>query len=376
MRILIAPDKFKGSLTAVQAAEAIREGVRAVFPDADCRLFPMADGGEGFLEAIGQYIPADLHRVAAADPVRRPRQAVYGWVDESRTVFIELADTAGLQLLDKEEYDPLNSSTYGTGLVLKEVIKAGAKHIILGIGGSATTDAGTGMLQALGFRFLDQQQKELNACGNNLRFIEQVLPPDAIPDSTFVVATDVDNPLYGPEGAATVFAPQKGATANDVKLLDEGLRQYAAVLNRQFGKDIAAIPGTGAAGGILASLLTFFKVEICSGAALLMEYSQLEQQLDDTDLIITGEGQLDAQTLKGKLVSRLAEAGRKHNVPVIAVCGQLKEEDRINELSLEAVLPLVHGTISKAEALSDTKERIREDVKAFLAASYGTKRVQ
>lgn len=376
MRILIAPDKFKGSLTAAQVAAAIQEGVKSVYPEADCLLFPMADGGEGFLEAMNHYLPLKQCFVPAADPLHRSLNARYGWLSLEQTAVIELADTAGLQRLHQKEYDALNSSTYGTGLVIRAAHEAGAKCIILGIGGSATTDAGTGILQGLGFRFLDQQQEELKACGENLRFIEQVLPPDAIPDIEFIVATDVDNPLYGPEGAAAIFAPQKGAAANDVRLLDEGLRQYAAVLHRQFGKNIAAIPGTGAAGGILASLLPFFKVKIQSGAALLMQYSKLEQQLDETDLIFTGEGQLDAQTLKGKLVYRLAEAGRKRNIPVIAVCGQLKEEDRIKELSLEAVLPLVHGTITKAEALSNTKERIGEEVKAFLATNYGTQWIQ
>ena len=242
----------------------------------------------------------------------------YHWNEDTSTAIIEMAIASGLVLLEKHEQNPLYTSTYGTGLQIKDAIERGVGKIILGLGGSATNDAGMGILEALGFQFYGAKNQWLGSCGRNLLFIEKIIPPPAIPAIKIEIACDVQNPLYGPDGAAHVYGLQKGAGEEDLVQLDAGLKHFASIIYKQTGKDVSQIRGTGAAGGIAAGLMAFFDVEIREGAKMIIGASQLEKELLNTDLLITGEGKIDNQTKHGKVVSEIGLLGEKYNIPVVA----------------------------------------------------------
>ncbi|MFN4286168.1 MAG: glycerate kinase [Lacibacter sp.] len=321
MTILLAPDKFKGSLTAFEVCRHLEAGIRKVLPQAAVRSFPLADGGDGFAATLQHYWHTHTIAVTTVDPLGRNIRATYEWDATTGTAIIELAAASGLVLLQPQERNPLHTSTYGTGLQIKDALERGARHILLGLGGSATNDAGTGLLAALGFRWLDAHHHELKPCGENLARVAFVEPPATLPRVRLTVACDVNNPLYGPNGAAFVYAPQKGADAAMVQQLDEGLRHLETILNRYTNEPVAQIPGTGAAGGVVAGLLPWLQPQICSGIELLLQASGMEAALPGADLLITGEGRLDSQSLQGKVVGVVAARSRQYNVPVAAVCG-------------------------------------------------------
>ncbi|MEJ0103003.1 MAG: glycerate kinase [Bacteroidota bacterium] len=257
MKIIIAPDKFKGSLTAFEVCTAIEAGIKTIDGNRDIFSFPMADGGDGFAAIMQYYLHTETIHCPAVDPLHRPIEASYQWNETTRTAIIEMAVTSGLVLLNDEERNPFLTSTYGTGLLIKDAIEKGAVKLLLGIGGSATNDGGTGILEALGFQLRDINGNLLTANGQNLLAIKKIIPP-VLPNIKFEIACDVQNVLYGINGASFVYAPQKGANEQQVKILDEGLHNLAGILLQQTGKDVADIPGTGAAGGIPASLMCFF----------------------------------------------------------------------------------------------------------------------
>ncbi len=309
MKIIIAPDKFKGSLTSLQVCECIRRGVLQNSINADVYIFPMADGGDGFGPVMKYYLHTETITCKTVDPLMRSISAAYEWDIKNKTAIIELASAGGLVLLKEGEQNPLHTSTYGTGLLIQHAIDKGANKIILGLGGSATNDAGIGILSALGFVFKDEQGRELKPAGENLQYIQTMNIPSLLPSIKFTIATDVTNVLLGKEGAALIYAPQKGADENTVSILDEGLQHFAATIQLQTGKDIASFRGSGAAGGVAAGLSAFFDTEIISGASLITSISKIEDVLFDADIIITGEGKLDNQSSKGKVVHHIAAIG-------------------------------------------------------------------
>lgn len=326
MYILVAPDKFRGSLEASEVCQSIAEGIKLAYPDAEIATIPLADGGEGTTRILteqskGKFVTAIVH-----DPLGRYIEAEYGLSGDGKTAFIEMAAASGLGLLKPWEQNPLLTNTIGTGELILHAIDAGVKEIILGIGGSATTDAGMGMAFALGYEFLGEDMEAIVPSGENLthiKFIRTEKVSQKLKAIRFVVACDVTNPLYGESGAAFVYGPQKGATKTMVSQLDNGLKNIARVAAETFGYDICEKPGTGAAGGLGAGAIWFLNAELLQGVSIVMDQTNIENHIKKADLVITGEGKVDEQTLNGKVVKGLAGLCQKHSVPLAVVCGTL-----------------------------------------------------
>jgi glycerate kinase len=322
VNILICPDKFKSSLTAQEAAEALAKGILAKRKKSSIQIVPLADGGEGTLEMIQNIHGGTWLTHAVNDPLGRPMEATYLWLADQKTAYIEMARCSGLQLLTKKEQNPLKTNTFGTGQLIQHAAKEGAKIIVLTIGGSATNDAGIGMAAALGYVFLDDKGNSLEPIGENLAKIAQIEGQNPYSDIQFVVLTDVDNPLHGPQGAAHVFAKQKGANPTSIKQLDKGLINLTKWLP-------AHIPGAGAAGGLGAGAVYFLGAEISSGAEWLLNKVHLDRAIRKADYIITGEGKIDQQTWSGKLVANVVGRAAKQFKQSILVCGTFEDEDKI-----------------------------------------------
>jgi glycerate kinase len=360
MTILIAPDSFKDALPAHAVAEAIAEGIRLAAPSAETILFPLADGGEGTLDALRRNWGNLLRETAAHGPRWKTVRASYLAKEMPKAAFIEMAQASGLQLLAPEERDPLHTTTFGTGEMIKDAIEWGARQITLAIGGSATNDCGMGMLEALGWRFLDKNGDKLKPVGKNLEQVERiddsgVLPPVRAGEISFNVLCDVENPLYGPEGAAHIFARQKGADDATIERLDFGLRHFARVMERHFGKDFSQEKGAGAAGGMGAACLAFLNARLRPGIEAVMELTGFEHKLPKADWVLTGEGRLDGQTLKGKLVHGVAQKAQRHGIPVTAFCGTLDATPKqLETLGLDGAFSLVQRPCSLHEALANT----------------------
>jgi glycerate kinase len=366
MKILIAPDKFKGSLTSFEVCKAVHAGIQNRKPAATILEFPMADGGDGFAAIMKYYLTTDTIYCDTVDPLGRGITAFYEWDEKDKVAIIEMAVASGLVLLKGKERNPLLTSTFGTGLLMKDAMAKGAKKIILGLGGSATNDAGMGILSALGFQFLSDKNEILQASGENLFDIKDIITPHSIPTIKLEIACDVQNIMYGKEGAAYIYAPQKGANPEQVKYLDDGLKNFAAVLKEKTGKDIATIPGTGAAGGIAAGLLPFFDMELKKGIQLIIDASKIEEQLSDAGLLITGEGKLDKQSSEGKVVGYIAALAKQHHIPCIAVCGQSElDENDINRLGLQKAIPVKDKLVSTKEAMTNAAQLVTKKIAAY-----------
>ena len=331
------------------------------FPAALITTLPLADGGEGSLEVLCRPLGLKQVECRVRDPLFRPRSAVYGYAGDR--AYIEMAAASGLQLLSPEERDPLKTSSYGTGELIADALRRGAREIYIFAGGSATTDAGLGMAAALGYRFMDNRGRELPPLGASLEKLEQILPPDG--DFTrgvrFFLLADVDNLLYGEEGAARVYAAQKGADAAGVKSLDEGLRRFARVAEKMGGAKIASTPGSGAAGGLGAGALFFLNAGIGGALSAILEWLHFEEHLRQSDLVISGEGRLDGQTLRGKVVSGVARLCRRHDKILALVCGQsrLSPAQIRGQLGVRALRLLMDGKTGAREAM-DAAARLAE----------------
>lgn len=324
--VLIAPDSFKGCMSAARAAACMARGLRTVWPDAEFRLVPMADGGEGTVEAMVAATGGRLARAWVRDPLGRRVRAVYGLLGDGRTAVIEMAAASGLMLLTPRERNPLLTTTLGTGDLIRAALDAGARELVLAIGGSATTDGGAGMAQALGIRLCDRRGRELPGGGGALSRLERIdvsgLDP-RLAACRIRVACDVDNPLTGPRGAARIYGPQKGATPAMVKQLDANLSRLAACMARDLGRRVARVPGAGAAGGLGAGLLGFLKAELQPGVDMVVDAVGLEAHMRGCTLVVTGEGRLDGQTLNGKTPAGVARVAGRLGLPVVAVCGRV-----------------------------------------------------
>jgi glycerate kinase len=366
MKIVLAPDSFKGSRSAAQIAQAMETGIRSVYPEAEIIRLPIADGGEGTMEIIvgasgGEYKKAVVH-----DPLGRPIEARYGVTGDGQKIIIELAEASGLSLLQSNDRDPLAATTYGTGELILHALQAGFRDFIVCLGGSATNDGGAGMLQALGMKLLGADGLELGAGGGNLAglvTIDDTAFDVRIRESRFVIAGDVRNPLCGEHGASVIYGPQKGATPHSVKLLDNALKHFAAVVQTHTGLDAAEVPGSGAAGGTGFSLLAFFSASMHSGARLVMDTIRFEDHIRGADWIVTGEGRLDGQTGSGKALEAVCKAAREQKIPVIAVCGAVEEEAAYTaKLGLRACFSIVPGPCTIEEAINHTDEWMSERI--------------
>jgi glycerate kinase len=350
VKILVAPDKFKGSISALAAAEAIARGWRAAMPHAEIELAPIADGGEGFAETLcaalgGAWVPQ-----RARDPLGREVAARYVWIERERLAVLDMSEASGLWRLAPAERDPLRATTYGTGQLMRAALERGARRILVGLGGSATTDGGIGMAEALGFRFLTSDGEELEAIPGHLLALTRIVGEGALDFPEIVAACDVQNPLLGERGAARVFGPQKGADARTVATLEEGLRNLADVVASDLGCDHRETPGAGAAGGIGFGLLSFCGATLCSGFDLVADLLRLEARIAACDLIITGEGRLDAQTLEGKGPAGVAALARRHGKPTLAFAGSIADAAAVDTI-FTATLPIIDEPVTLDEAM-------------------------
>lgn len=367
MRIVLAPNAFKGSLTAVEAAEAMAEGVRRVLPDADLVFVPIADGGDGTVEALVAATGGQRRSLRVRGPLGELVEAAYGLVDGGAVAVIEMARASGLALVPRDRRDPRVTTTYGVGELLQHAHDQGARRFIVGIGGSATNDGGAGMAQALGYHLLDAQGRELPPGGAALSSLDRIHVGGVHSDwsqAAVEVACDVTNPLTGPLGASAVYGPQKGATPQMVVELDAALRRLAAVISRDLGRDVEALPGAGAAGGLGAGLVAFTGADLGPGADMVMDAVRLDDRLRGADLVLTGEGRLDRQTVRfGKGPAAVAQRARASGIPVIGVAGSVADRREALELfdGLESTarpkMPLGEAIARAGPLLADASER-------------------
>lgn len=361
-RYLCTPDSFKESLTAMEAARAMAQGIENADHDAEVRCLPMADGGEGTARALVDATGGSMRAVPVHDPLGRPVEGHFGLLADGTTAVVETAEASGLALLEAKERNPLIASSYGTGELMLAAVRSGAKRIIVGLGGSATNDAGAGLLQALGVRLLDKNGNDLahgGAALANLTTIDISTMDPALKNVAITAACDVTNPLTGPTGASAVFGPQKGASKDDVATLDAALAHFAQVIDSQLGVAVNDVPGAGAAGGIGAALKGFLNAEFRPGIAIVIEQSGLDAAAQWADVVFTGEGSIDFQTKFGKTPAGVAETAKRHGKPVIAVAGHIGTGiDELHEVGIDAVFGIAPGAASLSELLADAAANV------------------
>jgi len=324
MKIVLAPDKFKGSLTGIAFCDAVEKGLKNVLNDTEIIKLPLADGGDGTINVVNFYLKGYIVKITVNNPFFESVEATYLYAEGSKTAFIEMAEASGLKLLKPEQFDCKSATTFGTGELILDAINKGAKKIILGIGGSATNDCGIGMATALGYRFLDKNNNEVKPIGANLAKIIKIdftHVHSTLKDVQFEIACDVINPLYGENGAAFVYANQKGASKKDIEMLDKGLKGFSKVINKAFQIDSQLVKGAGAAGGMGIASKVFLNGDLKPGIQLIKELANFDKQIKGADWIITGEGKLDNQTLSGKTIQGVIDSAKAKNIKVAAFCG-------------------------------------------------------
>ncbi len=355
MKIVVAPDSFKGSVSALEAAHAIEQGIRRVFPDAVIDKIPMADGGEGTVQSLVDATGGHLRTQHVVGPLGNQVEATFGILADEETAVIEMASASGLTLVPPDNRNPLLTTTYGTGQLIRAALEVGCRRLIIGIGGSATNDGGVGMAEALGVRSLRADGKQIPRGGGNLQQLRSIditkLHP-AIAETETVVACDVNNPLTGTNGASHVYGPQKGATPEMIETLDRCLAHLNAVLTQTLGKSFNAIPGAGAAGGLGAGLMAFLNAELKLGVDIMIDAVNLKKRVQGASLIFTGEGQLDFQTAFGKTPIGVAKIAKAHGIPVIAIAGSIAEgAEAVYEAGIDAMLGIPQEPMSLEDAV-------------------------
>jgi len=359
MKILICPDSFKESLSAVEVCNCIERGLKRANSKFRIEKVPLADGGEGTVKALVMATGGRIFKCRATDPLGRKIWARYGILSDGKTGVIEMAAASGLALVPRAKRNPLVTTTYGTGEMVASALERGCRRIIIGIGGSATVDGGAGMAQALGARLLDGKGKDIRFGGRELEKLEKInlkFMDKRIARTDFIIASDVRNPLLGPKGAARVYGPQKGATPDMVKKLERGLSHLARVIKKELSISVENIPGSGAAGGLGAGLYAFLGAKMESGAKLVMRMAGLEQRIKKVDLVITGEGKVDRQTLYGKAVMGVIRMARKYRVPVICIAGSILPEARdLYGFGVKGLLSITPKPMSLQEAMKESK---------------------
>ena len=363
MKIVIAPDSFKESLSAQDVAREIRAGFSEIFPNAEYVLLPVADGGEGTVAALVAATGGSERWLSVTGPLGVPIDAFYGLTGDGQTAVIEMAAASGLELVPPDQRNPLITTTYGVGELIRAALDSGARHLIIGVGGSATNDGGAGMAQALGIRLADATGRNLPFGGGalgDLAVINRAQLDPRIPESRIEVACDVDNPLTGPTGASTVFGPQKGATLEQIALLDANLVHFAARIAADIGPRIADLPGGGAAGGLAAGLNALLGATLRPGVDIVMNAVNLDRAVADADIVITGEGRLDYQTIRGKTPIGVAAVARRYGRPVIAIAGSLGRDPHVvHAHGIDAVFSVLSRPCSVTEAFTAAASNIR-----------------
>ncbi|HDZ8011665.1 glycerate kinase [Citrobacter amalonaticus] len=363
MKIVIAPDSYKESLSALEVANAIEQGFREIWPDADYVKLPVADGGEGTVEAMVAATAGRIVDVDVTGPLGEPVTAFFGLSGDERTAFIEMAAASGLEQVPVALRDPLKTTSWGTGELIRHALDAGVDHIIIGLGGSATNDGGAGMVQALGAKLLDARQNEIGKGGAALDALARIdisqLDP-RLAACRIEVACDVTNPLTGKEGASAVFGPQKGATAETIDRLDTALVHYAQIIARDLEVDVLELAGGGAAGGMGAALYAFCGAQLRRGIEIVTDALQLDACVADADLVVTGEGRMDSQTIHGKVPVGVAKVAKRYHKPVIGIAGSLTADVGIvHEHGLDAVFSVIYTICTLDDALKNAAENVR-----------------
>lgn len=362
MKIVIAPQEFKESLRGIEIARAMREGVIRVWPDAETELVPVADGGDGTLQSLVDASGGEIMSATVDDPLGRPIDAIWGALGDGQTAVIEMARSSGLAILTPEERNPLITTTYGVGELMLQALDAGYRHLIIGIGGSATNDGGAGMAQALGARLLDADGNELARGGGALADLDRIdvsgLDP-RLSDTTIDVACDVNNPLCGETGASAIFGPQKGADPETVKYLDAALHRFGELLERDLGQDVMVVPGAGAAGGLGAGLMAFTNARLRPGADIVIDALDLDARLEGASLVIVGEGQTDRSTIFHKAPVAVAQRAKVQGTPVIAISGSLGDGyQQVHEHGIDAAFSILDCCMTLEDAMAETAELV------------------
>ncbi|MBR2811866.1 MAG: glycerate kinase [Solobacterium sp.] len=361
MKAVIAIDSLKGSLTSLQAGDAIRTGILKAIPDAEVLVRPLADGGEGTVEALTLGMGGQLQTITVTGPLGVPAEAVYGILNDGKTAVMEMSAAAGITMVEDRLRNPLHTTTYGVGEMITDAIRKGCRHFIMGIGGSATNDGGAGMLAALGYGMLDQEGNPIAFGAKGLEALAQIDDTHVNPllkECDFKIACDVTNPLCGENGCSAVYGPQKGADPSMIILMDKWLGRYAELAHAKYEKADPLIPGTGAAGGLGFAFLGFTNATLESGIAIVLKETRLEDYVRDADIVITGEGRLDGQTVYGKAPIGVAKIGKKYGKTVIAFSGAVTEDAvACNEHGIDAFFPILRRISTLAEAMDPTAAR-------------------
>lgn len=378
MKVVVAIDSLKGSLTSLEAGEAIQEGILRAISDAEVIVRPLADGGEGTVEALTRGMNGRYEKITVTDPLGRPTDAVYGILEDSHTAIIEMSAAAGITLIDAKDRNPMNTTTYGVGEMIKDAIGKGCRHFFIGIGGSATNDGGIGMLQALGYGMLDTEGKQVSLGAKGLAELVSITDEDVLPElkkCTFQIACDVKNPLCGEKGCSAVFGPQKGATPDMITQMDRWLGKYALLTANRYKKADSNYPGTGAAGGMGFAFLSYMNAELRSGVQIVLEETKLEEYVKDADIVVTGEGCLDGQSVMGKAPIGVAALAKKQHKKVIAFAGCVTEDAKVcNQNGIDAFFPILRNVVTREEAMqaenarrnmTDTAEQVFRLIKAM-----------
>lgn len=379
MKVVVAIDSLKGSLTSLEAGEAIQEGILRAISDAEVIVRPLADGGEGTVEALTRGMNGRYEKITVTDPLGRPTDAVYGILEDLHTAIIEMSAAAGITLIDAKDRNPMNTTTYGVGEMIKDAIGKGCRHFFIGIGGSATNDGGIGMLQALGYGMLDTEGKQVSLGAKGLAELVSITDEDVLPElkeCTFQIACDVKNPLCGELGCSAIFGPQKGATPDMIAQMDSWLGKYALLTANRYKKADSNYPGTGAAGGMGFAFLSYMNAELRSGVQIVLEETKLEEYVKDADIVVTGEGCLDGQSVMGKAPIGVAALAKKHHKKVIAFAGCVTEDAKVcNQNGIDAFFPILRNVVTREEAMhtdnarrnmTDTAEQVFRLIKVIM----------
>lgn len=367
MKVLVAVDSFKGSLGSREAGEIIKEGILDTIKDAEVTVSPIADGGEGTVEALVDGLNGEYIDVEVKGPLNDKVIARYGVIKD--VVVMEMASSSGLTLVPEEKRNPLNTTTYGLGDMIKDALDRGYNNFIIGLGGSSTSDIGLGMLSSLGFKFLDENKKEVGIFGRdlkNIKYIDDTSVDKRLFDSKFKIACDVDNPLYGENGAAAIYGPQKGADKETIKTLDEYAINFSKVVSKKYKTDYDNISGVGAAGGLGYAFMSFLNGELSPGIDIIIDFLKLDEKMKKVDLAITGEGEINYQTMMGKAPSGVAKVAKKYAIPVIGIAGALgKDVELINDKGIDAFFSITPKPISLEKAMD--REFAKENLKRTIS---------
>ncbi|WP_033543764.1 glycerate kinase [Planococcus sp. CAU13] len=374
MKIVIAPDSFKGSLTSVEASRIINRAIKDFDPLIETAQIPMADGGEGTAEAVLWNKSGEMISCPVLDPLGREIKAGYGWIEKEKTAVIETAAASGLPLLTQDELDPEKATSYGTGQLIKDALDRGAETIIIGLGGSATIDAGTGLFEALGVKFFDEDQNEMNLIGGKLQQISAIdisgLNPK-LADVEIITASDVTNPLLGENGAIAIFGPQKGVEQEELTRFERGMQHFSELAEASLGRNMAGEPGSGAAGGIGFLLRMLLPVKFRSGLQMIAEVSEMDRNLAGTDLVLTGEGKIDGQSLYEKVPVGIGRLAKEKNIPVIAFAGSIGPgAENLEAEGIHAVMPIVDGPLNLEEAMLNSEKLLYDATLRLMRILY------